>query len=479
MKTPLTIALLLVALRLFAAEWYVDAAATGGTKNGTSWSNAWTNTAGSITWSSINAGDTLWIQGNSQVYSNLTIRNSEGANNGFTVRVATNATQPAVFSGYDNSEINDIDNFTLIGDRGDGEPYFKFIGKVQTYTNGGIIFRLRNSTNVLINCIEATRQDRYTTDDTDWCDGVKLSNAAGANDLVVITNCYIHHLGGDGIAIDNPGPGVGYDRYKILRCRIDSTADDAVQASGNISMIGCTNRRLGQINIYGGHQDGIQTAIGGQYIWLQDNFIQGYTQCFFLEEAAGPVYVLNNIAIGEGATNGSARGYVLSVGASWVAGREYVASGNIAARFQTYYGVQSGSLSTSGDEVVKSVGNFIFYDNKYNVAGTNWVGTNNIVWYSPGVKFYDAVGNEVSSPSDQQWGLSQNVDPKFVNYAGNDFRLQADSPARDTALEYAAVPAFDRTGVARGSSWDIGPYEYGVINLWRATQITAVAVTIR
>ena len=63
-----------------AANWYVDNVASGSTKNGKSWANAWTSFS-SVVWGSsgVIAGDTLFISGGStsKVYKDILVRGSQ------------------------------------------------------------------------------------------------------------------------------------------------------------------------------------------------------------------------------------------------------------------------------------------------------------------------------------------------------------------------------------------------------------------
>ena len=52
-------------------------------------------------------------------------------------------------------------------------------------------------------------------------------------------------------------------------------------------------------------------------------------------------------------------------------------------------------------------------------------------------------------------------DPKFVSIANNDFHLTSGSPAIDGGANLGSPYDTDKDGNSRGSSWDIGAYEYG------------------
>lgn len=100
--------------------------------------------------------------------------------------------------------------------------------------------------------------------------------------------------------------------------------------------------------------------------------------------------------------------------------------------------------------------------------------TDNVGWYTFYiVKDYIADYNYVAKGPASNWGAKSGFagkevhginggNPRFVNYATNDFHLQSGSPAIDKG---ATITGFnvDRDGVRRsqGSGWDIGAYEYG------------------
>ena len=58
------------------------------------------------------------------------------------------------------------------------------------------------------------------------------------------------------------------------------------------------------------------------------------------------------------------------------------------------------------------------------------------------------------------------VNPLFVNAATFDFHLLAGSPAINAGTTLSDVPtAFDGTTRPQGAAYDIGAFEYGIINV--------------
>ncbi len=69
-------------------------------------------------------------------------------------------------------------------------------------------------------------------------------------------------------------------------------------------------------------------------------------------------------------------------------------------------------------------------------------------------------GSQLLTHNDPAWHNLVNVDPLFVNAAGNDYHLQASSPAKEKGTDLSGeIPAFDRDGNPRTPPWSIGAYE--------------------
>lgn len=114
------------------------------------------------------------------------------------------------------------------------------------------------------------------------------------------------------------------------------------------------------------------------------------------------------------------------------------------------------SLHVGPDAVGAQVINNIFYQTNYNAdSGSVTVFSNNLCF--PQTVF-----------------CSKTADPKFVNPAALDFRLQSDSPAIDSGLALVKVSG-DILGLARpqGPAFDIGAYEYQVSLPTPTKKITA------
>jgi hypothetical protein len=86
------------------------------------------------------------------------------------------------------------------------------------------------------------------------------------------------------------------------------------------------------------------------------------------------------------------------------------------------------------------------------------------------VHYLHADGNVETAPSGWTITNAQTADPLFVDYAGRDFRLTAESPAIDyTDAEYSTT--VDLVDTARVNDPDAGAYEYHAYATWRSWDI--------
>ncbi len=338
---------------------------------------------------------------------------------------------------------------------------FKVLGKTDAYTESGSLMRLRSCSQFTIRGVDLDRSVMFNTDSA-VVNGILVNNStAPPNDQVLIEDCSIIYVRGDGININNPGPSTGYDRYIIQRVRVVNTGDDAVQHSGNTTVANCYFDKNGQAPLHGGHQDGVQMGVGCLYGKIINNTIIGYSQGIFVEEANGYVQLYNNLLIGDGATTGSQRGIGVQNTNSFTG--EFVVANNVHYNFLTFTGAQHGSLALAilaGGVTVKYFGGNIYINCKTAVqADSSLLDASNLYWDLPGVQYYDTDGNPVSTPSDRQAGSSVYADPLMVDPENRDFQLMASSPARGLGTDFSEWFTTDILGVTR-SAWDAGAFEF-------------------
>jgi hypothetical protein len=122
-----------------------------------------------------------------------------------------------------------------------------------------------------------------------------------------------------------------------------------------------------------------------------------------------------------------------------------------------------------------TVENNTFADIQYHGAGFQGSSTGNIVrnniFYDTGTSYWTANGGQLTgdynlifaaqNPSVSGAHNLLNVDPLFVDFSHNDYRLRSTSPAIDNGLSLAQVSVdHDRISRPQGSGWDIGAFEF-------------------
>jgi len=117
------------------------------------------------------------------------------------------------------------------------------------------------------------------------------------------------------------------------------------------------------------------------------------------------------------------------------------------------------------------------YNNRNAYAGISMSGSTKGTIVKNNIIYQNAVAMD-----DQGAGTIQSnnltTDPKFMNAAANDFRLQSTSPAIDAGVTVSVVPT-DINGLPRpqGTGYDIGAYEYqGSTTVPAPTNLKAISV---
>jgi hypothetical protein len=191
----------------------------------------------------------------------------------------------------------------------------------------------------------------------------------------------------------------------------------------------------------------------------------------------GDLYIIGNVI-----NNIHTPGGYDSTPNGWArAGIQLWGEDNIYVVNNTIYNVSAG-INTPSYRPTHIYNNIIF--NVTEAAGnhiyvqysTTWVLMNNI-FYQNGGPARIKIGSTVYSLPQLKTALGKGqgcltADPLFVNAAAGDFRLQATSPAVDSAIEssvYATFQGlyglsiavgFDKTSRPQGAAYDMGAYEF-------------------
>lgn len=229
------------------ATHYVKADAVGA-NNGTSWTDAWTNTS-TINWSSVSPGDNILVSGgtNELHYNGFTWGKSGTPGNPITIkhaqvaghhgRVIINA--PRVHQGNQT-------NTVLNGALDDNFPVPTSVTDMRQITNNiGIFIRCDNDHGYFalrfvgvkllwldIGYSGIEGEGTGTTNKLSSDPGIQLSGSSSPAEYrdSEIGYCYIHHNGIDGI--NNNGAVIKNDDWDLVRvhhCVIEENVDDGIQ----------------------------------------------------------------------------------------------------------------------------------------------------------------------------------------------------------------------------------------------------------
>ncbi|MDB6066965.1 MAG: hypothetical protein JWR26_3173 [Pedosphaera sp.] len=482
-----------------AANWYVDNAAHG-TKNGTSWTNAWSDFS-SVVWgtSGVKAGDTLYISGGStsKTYTNVWSVGASGTASS-PIRIALDATNTnhngTVIFDYnyagDQASFNGITCF---------QNYVTFDGNV-----GGacklVVSNLRNiiNRNSAIGIYSETSTgiviDHFAS--TNCNNPIRVTSSGSFR----ISNCNLRQVRGDA-AIAVAGSTGGWDANLIYSNVLEALYNTAVPAGKTTLYVGPDGVQCSSgISMYGNivmetptsvytsdqHPDMIQAT--GDYLKIYGNeFINVGDSVFNFDayDNANPhdVWIFNNVFRITTALDEYPEYFrlysenpVSSIVNFKILNNTFVDNntGYRVIRFDTFV----GNPTASGNEIKNNIfyncggggGTLIFIDNSTAFTANSFSFDANIYYHSTATPYISFRGTNFTAAN---WVSTHEPNgktnaPKFVSYAalaatGNDFHLQSsDTAAKDKGLSFSNYFAFDRDRVSRpqGTAWDIGAYEY-------------------
>jgi len=432
-----------------AATWYVDSSATG-SKNGTSWANAWTNVDQV---SGTSANDIVYISGgpagSSRTYA---LRAAWVPKNGVTYKIGQDAAHNGIATFDANSSTDWIhgalSNVVISGDAGDGSRHFA-LGSVAHVIWGDGSSHLRIS---YVNCGPRT-------------DGFQFNGVRE----IELDHCYFYKLnGGEDHAVFINNTVQAWDDSKFhdnviyLPRKDNGFGDDGIQgASDGFSFY--NNAVIGYLTTYTGgqHQDGLQ-PLGGSYLKFYSNYFQDianypiFGDALFADFAHFWVYD-NIVVLTSSALQASDPPQGIAIGPDggsfgqlgrWPRFTDVVVANNLVADYRGHAAINlrnnPGQSSTF----------------------TQCSVINNIIINSSGI----GVAGSVTTASNISIALSSGSG-HFVRYtpsaSNNDFHLLAsDTTFRGKGTNLSAYFSTDKDAKLRAptGAWDIGPYVYSAYN---------------
>ena len=409
----------------YGASYYVDNAANG-TNNGTSWVNAWKSFK-NINWSSISAGDTIYISGGSSsklYYETLNIGSSTGTN---ISPITITKGKEKEHNGNVIIDGNDLRSNGIIS-TSSGRNYFT-ISNLTVRNHRSNEIRIENSIGTIIKNIIIPDSE---------CKGVRFRYN---------TNCTISGIHYDSV---DSGASSTTDGIFIQDSKNTTIEDNYIEITNEdgVSHDDCFQQGSGTSWAGGG-------TFRGNYC-NQNNRDTVNSQGFFWEDAKGTWNIYNNIVVGHEYVKNlinfkNARsGTVLNIYNNTIIGGSKQ-NGNIV-RIQ------------AADAVILNMKNNIVYSTSSNYSVVNLSGsmTENIdynIWYCPN---YTNCHDGFSWLSWQSKGYDRhgyNTNPRLnKEYKIDD--TSAPGHNRGTTIDFFS---YDKDGVRRpqGSGWDIGAYEFG------------------
>ena len=475
------ILILLVSVQLgTAATWYVDNAAGAGSRNGTSWANAWTNLNG-ITGTS--AGDTVYISGGttSKTYRDPYWTPANGtAGNPITYRIG----QEAGHSGRAIFDSQGVNSAWLFGN--------------------GVL------KNVVIDGLYSGNRRFVVTNASSfhwsvWCDGVSDITIKGleawesvrfnSGTNIHLQNCFFSPFpptnGNSTYAVlwsvkTKSGESMDFTNNSIKQCEFRLPRSSANPAWGSDGVQGgrCTDFQsntlytvTGMENLDWQHGDGwqnVSTAGEGSWCRIANNSFTNFANYGIYWEMTGAVsnvHVFNNVVSHTDSSTATSAAVGLVIACQGASGVTYsnlvVANNTVVDNYgRSGIGVADASAANTYQNCV--VANNLTYNS--GVAGGeqaisvgNSSGTNGLAIYGnksiSGARGTNTIETAQLALAGGDTGLA------FTSYSelgsGNNFRLlSSDTAAISAGFDLSAYFTTDADGNTRSGTWDLGAYEY-------------------
>jgi hypothetical protein len=444
----LFLTLFVSAFSLPAATFYVDANATG-SKNGTSWTNAWTALS-QIT--GVGAGDTVYISG-----GNYTLPSGGWAPSAGTYQIGQDAGHngTATFTGSGSFLKGGFNGVTVSGDAGDGKQHFQ-VGNLGS-----------------VPAIDCSNTTRLTVSYVNFGQKPKAFLSANPGSGIQVDHCYFYKLTSSDNSViwmqmptNAPANNTKFFKNELF-APYDSTrdgfGDDVVGAADyagfsfyNNSVIAypITNYASGQ------HMDGAQ-PLRGSFLKFYNNYFQDITNYAVYGDAVHggftDFYVFNNVIVlvsSKVQSMSAPQGIAIGSETNSAPFKNVVVSNNLIADYTQH---NAANVGDGGSGTISFQGNNGLWNNIATFSTANPVFRGN-----PPDKVSNINNVNVTSAS------------PFVRYQQNhgdtaDFHLVSGAASligkgTNLSSNAAACPeiVFDRDGNKRPASgaWDIGPYQY-------------------
>ncbi len=412
----------LVSLPAYAANHYVDKNAAG-SNNGSSWSNAW-ESFGAISWSSVNAGDIIYISGGSDstIY-NETLTVGKSGTSGSRI-VISHGTE----SGHNGKVIIDGGNTLSNGILVNGRSYVTVTGFTVRYTHDGSI-EVSNSDHIIVENCDITVTGRAGV-------YVRQNNNIEVRGCNIATGSYVNTQT-DGMYSQLNTDNVYHNNHIVVNNSEPTGHDDCIQS----------------------YQDNNLT-VHSNYL-EQNNSKPNNSQGIYATTPTGGVFKFYNNIVN-----------LTQSGSNGITFRRLTGVGTVQIVGNTAYGQNSATLiqTTEVDDPV--IKNNVIYSGSaaFGARVINWAGNpsnidNNIIYVPNSANVWSFNG---VSKSWSQWKAlgfdvhGKNADPKFTSINNKNFSLQQTSPGVDAGLAAGSPYNVDIMGVSRpqGQNYDMGAYEY-------------------